>query len=390
MLDDAPVRPNRLVLITPYDPNDVSVWSGTLRSIYLSLLEHKGKVIFKYAIGGLGIVESVARLINRAAKRFGFVGIDARFSTAYALLTGLYLTVRYSFARDCTFLIVAGSNYLPYFTTKRPIIYISDATFRAIGDLYPGFLAFPEWLRRQGDRNEAKSLSKAQFVIYPSQWASKSAQIDYGVSTDRIFKIPFGPNIPHQLIERYFAPKSLPLADGINFLFVSADWQRKNGDLATDICRHLINLGLRVRLTIIGKTPEYAKKLDFVDDRGFLSKSDPSQLIKLCEAFREAHFFLLPSMADASPIVFSEAQAFGVPSIAYDVGGVGSSILHKKTGLLLPLGASAELFSNEIYEYLRDPPRYYELSQNCRDRYLGESNWGRWAELILKLAQRSC
>jgi hypothetical protein len=65
----------------------------------------------------------------------------------------------------------------------------------------------------------------------------------------------------------------------------------------------------------------------------------------MCDAFREAHFLVLPTLADATPIVFSEAQAFGLPPISYDVGGVGGAISHGRTGLLLPPGAPAELFA---------------------------------------------
>jgi glycosyltransferase involved in cell wall biosynthesis len=378
----------RLILITAYDPHDSTKWSGTLHSIYQALEDQKGSWNFKCARGALGFFDLGARAINKALKWFAF-NIDCRFSTAYALLVGAYVTIRFLLIKDCTFVTITSSNEMAYFMTRQPIIYISDATFRLICDLYPDFRAFPRWMRDQGDRNEARSLSKARFVIYPSRWASESARTHYGVPPEHIFEIPFGPNIPDNIISQYYVSKTMKAEEEIRFIFVSADWERKGGDIAIDICQLLIDKGHNVRLITVGSTPDHAKKRNFVDDRGFLSKSDPHQLAKICQAYREAHFLLLPSIADASPIVFSEAQAFGVPSIAYDVGGVGSAVLQDRTGLLLPLGASAEMFAKEITRYLRDPSGYAELSQNCRNRYLTQSNWHRWAKLIFQLARNS-
>ena len=157
--------------------------------------------------------------------------------------------------------------------------------------------------------------------------------------------------------------------------------------MVIDICRALIAAGANVRAILIGDAPEYVRKLDFVEDRGFLHKYEPAQLTRLCEAYCEAHFLLLPTIADASPIVFSEAQAFGVPPITFDVGGVASSVVHRETGLLLPLGAPAEDFAKEILRYAANPALYNELSECCRSWYVKKANWNKWGTLILDLAR---
>src|ERR1700722_2186246 len=146
----------------------------------------------------------------------------------------------------------------------------------------------------------------------------------------------------------------------IRILFVSADWRRKNGDLVIAVCRGLLKAGITLRLILVGDTPEHAKHLDFVDDLGFLRKSDPPQMSTLCRAYRDAHFLLLPTTAEAFGIVFSEAQAFGLPSIAYDVGGVGSAIIQGQTGSLLPIGATEVSFVDELMRSFRAPVSYLE------------------------------
>jgi glycosyltransferase involved in cell wall biosynthesis len=374
---------SRIILVTAYDPADVSKWSGTLYYLHAALQRNpRGSIT--HVRGGLALLDLAARAFNKCLAKRG-INLDCRCSTAYAVLAGLYLTARLQFAPDGTLLAIGGSNYMAYVKTTRKRIYIADATFQAMQNLYPYFQAFPGWLKRQGHRNEGKSLARSTSVIYSSKWAADSARLDYRVSSGKIFELPFGPNIPDDLINQIYSPKSI--GPEVKILFVSADWGRKNGDMVISVCRRMIESGIKARLILIGDTPEYARNLEFVTDLGFLRKSDHIQMLRICHAYGEAHFLLLPSMADATPIVFSEAQAFGVLSIAYDVGGVGSAVLHGLTGSVLPPEATDAALAAEILRYVREPLLYQTTSKRCRNRYLVEANWTRWAALIWQLAE---
>ena len=375
----------RIIVVTPDDPNDVSGWSGTPYSIYRALVDNPGDTEITYVRGALRFLSLGARAANKLLRKLG-ITFDCRFSTAYSMLVGTCLTAHLKFVGQGTLLFIAGSEELAYLRTERPVIYISDGTFRVVAASYPNFRAFPKWLQVQGDRNEARSLSRADFIIYPSRWARDSATDDYGIPGDRIFVLPFGPNIPDHSIK--YSPKTIGAAGDIDLLFISADWGRKNGDLVLEICRFLMDRGAKVRLTIIGDIPGHATRLPFVRSLGFLRKSVARDLAVLCDAFREAHFLVLPTLADATPIVFSEAQAFGLPPISYDVGGVGGAISHGRTGLLLPRGAPPQRFAEEILKYSNDTKLYEELSRGTRKHYLQEANWGNWSRLIVELANR--
>jgi glycosyltransferase involved in cell wall biosynthesis len=373
----------KIIFLSSQKPQDVSRWSGTIHYIYAALAKNKCDITVVPL--NCPALDVGARAFNKVLAFTG-INLDCRFSTLYALLAGCILTTKLIFIRANTLVAVASSNLLPYVLTQKKIIYISDGTFRSISASYPGFQAFPNWLRIQGDQNEAKSLRKARYVIYPSRWAAESASNDYGVPKARIFENPFGPNFPDHLLNQAVSSKSVDPRGEIRLLFVSADWKRKNGDKALEICQLLIAAGVNARLITVGDTPKYAKQLSFVTDKGFLRKSDPVQLLDLCTVYREAHFFLLPTDADASPIVLSEAQAFGVPPLACDVGGTGSSVVHEQTGLLLPVGAKAEMFAAEIIRCSKDPEFYSRLSARCREWYVRSANWQNWSNLILKLA----
>jgi glycosyltransferase involved in cell wall biosynthesis len=374
---------SRIILVTAYNPADVSKWSGTLYYLHTALQRNpRGSIT--HVRGGLALLDLAARAFNKCLQKCG-ITLDCRFSTAYGVLAGLYLAARLQFAPDGTLLAVAGSTYMGYVKTSRKRIYISDATFQAMQSLYPYRQAFPGWLNRQGHCNEGKSLTRATFVIYSSRWAADSARLDYHVSSDKIFELPFGPNIPDDLINQLYSPKSI--GPEVKILFVSADWDRKNGDIVISVCRRMIDSGINARLILIGDTPEHARNLEFVTYLGFLRKADHKQMLRICHAYGEAHFLLLPSLADTFGIVFSEAQAFGVVSIAYDVGGVSSAVLHGHTGSVLPPEATDAALAAEILRYVREPLLYQATSKCCRNRYLVEANWTRWAALIWQLAE---
>jgi glycosyltransferase involved in cell wall biosynthesis len=387
-LIDVPLKsqmPQHIVVATAYDPRDVSKWSGTPYFIYEAIAGVPGGIKITYIRGGLKLLDAAARALNKASKIFG-IHLDYRFSTLYARLTGAYTTLVLLFVKPGPILAIAASNCVPYIVTKRNLIYISDTTFCLISRMYPDFKNFPNWLKVQGNKNEAITLSRSRHIIYSSEWASRSARIDYGIPPERIHQLPFGPNIPEGYIKRFLLPKAINPTQEVKLLFVSADWKRKNGDFVIETCRLLIARGMTVRAILIGDTPNSVRQLDFVDCRGFLRKSIPKQLEELCKAYQEAHFLLLPTTAEATAIVLSEAQAFGVPPIAFDVGGTGSVVKHRQSGLLLSPGSTPRAFADEILRYVENPSLYLELSNQCLEWHREQANWRRWASLIVELA----
>lgn len=384
------MKTKTLIFISPHDPQNILNWSGILYFLYNSLQRNNLGIQIQSISGGLS--GRVASALAKVLWRFGF-RTDIRSTTLFGILMGIELTVRTMFLKDAVIVAVVASNDIAYLRTTKKIIYISDGTFDEFVKMYsnsptllPDFnKAFPNWVKLQCEKNQARALAKAHYSIFSSKWASDSARLHYGVPSDRIFELPFGPNISDDLINQNYSRKTISLATEVHFVFVSADWKRKNGDMVLEVCRQLIKAGVKTRLIAIGATAEYAKSLEFVEDWGFLRKSDPGQLVRLCKAYREAHFLLLPSIVDYSPVVFTEAQAFGVPPISCDVGGIGSVIRHKDTGLLLAPDAQAEKYVEAILPYIADSKLYDGLSQRCRDWYLQKANWKSWSDLIMQL-----
>lgn len=372
-----------IAFVSAHKATNVLNWSGTLSSL-LQSLEARSTVAPVVALDGGWLSEA----FNQLNRILYFVGIrfDARLTTLYAVLAGIYISCRLMHLPRGPVVAAAASNYVPYLLTRRTIVHISDATFAAAADLYPEMKSLPAWLSRQCQRHEALTLKRATYVILPSQWAATSAEIDYGVKPEKIFVLPFGANIPGDVIDRYYVSKSIA-GQSLRLLFVSADWIRKGGDKAIEICSVLRRLGVDAQLTIVGRAPKQVLELPFVEYLGFLRKDNPEELAQLCTAFQRAHFFLLPTLGDASPIVFPEAQAFGVPPITHEIGGTGSSIIDGVTGLLSPTTAPPEEFAQRILRYVKEPAAYEELSKGCRTWFLNNAQWSRWSELVHRLCK---
>src|SRR5258708_23554604 len=109
----------------------------------------------------------------------------------------------------------------------------------------------------------------------------------------------------------------------------------KGGDLLVKTVDELNKTGLPSRATIIGCQPEGLSPEQF-DIYPFLDKSRPEHFAILSKIMRDAHFFFLPSRAEAYGQAFCEAAAFGVPSIGSAVGGIPTIIQDGATGFVRP------------------------------------------------------
>jgi glycosyltransferase involved in cell wall biosynthesis len=284
---------------------------------------------------------------------------------------------------------IAAKPHVYALRTSRPIIYVSDATFTGLSSLYEWYASWPKWLQADANKVERAALAKSYYVVYPSEWAKASAVQDYGVPANRIKVAPFGPNFDPNAIERFKTVKSADFIPNVRLLFVAADWKRKGGVVVLDVKRTLESRGIPCELFLVGDCDPAVEVDATTHVMGRLDKNDPGQLRTLCELYAQAHFFLLPTSGEAFGIVFSEAQAFGCPSLTYAVGGTTTAVNNGETGFTLPLTSPASAFADVIESLVNDPARYETLSANCRRRYENEANWKHWAQGILDLAASS-
>ena len=78
------------------------------------------------------------------------------------------------------------------------------------------------------------------------------------------------------------------------------------------------------------------KKLGVEENIHFLGTLNEKEM---CEQYRKANAFILPSAIENSPNSLGEAMLLGVPTVTADMGGVKNMITHEKEGYVYQLDA---------------------------------------------------
>jgi glycosyltransferase involved in cell wall biosynthesis len=273
-----------------------------------------------------------------------------------------------------------ASAELAYLETDKPVFYFSDTTFRAISGYYPDFTGLSARSIREGNALEQRAIDRATVACFASDWAARSAIDDYGAPHEKVHVVP----LPANLV----AP---PARDSLRFdrsqgpvrlLFIGVDWVRKGGPIAVDTLRALRGLGIDAELTVVGCTPPSELRDPALTVVGYLSKRDPAGARRLDQLFRDADFLVLPTRAECYGIVFGEAAAYALPSIATDTGGVRTAMAHGGAGLLLPYDVGGGEYASRIAEVIEDGDAYRALRVSARAAFDDELNWETWGRRV--------
>jgi glycosyltransferase involved in cell wall biosynthesis len=128
-----------------------------------------------------------------------------------------------------------------------------------------------------------------------------------------------------------------------------------------------------------------ADKLEeFFEMPGFVKDSDPY--------FKKMSLFILPSLSEGHSVSLTEAQAYGLPSIVYDVGALKEVIINGETGFLVPDPNDIATVKDRIIQLFTSYELWKKLSLNAsanalarfsgRTRYLNLSKL--YGEMLLK------
>lgn len=285
-------------------------------------------------------------------------------------------------ARQHFDLLVAPASFteIAYLRTNIPIVYIEDSTLTQLIDFYPGLTGLLDISKAELNHLEKQAISRASLVCYSSEWAAQSALTDYGASADKITIIPFGSNYPSPPTREQAAAHRPPAAECCRLFLLGGEWGRKGGAIAYATMVALQQLGISATLTVVGCAPPDPENYS---NPGFttipyLNMGVPADQARLHELFSTADFFLMPSRAECAAIAFCDANAFGLPVLTTDVGGISSFVQQGVNGYMLPLSATGEDFAHHIQQLLADPVRYQRLRQQSRELYEQVLNWDVW------------
>ncbi len=378
------IRP-KILYLTHRDAKNKREWSGTLFFMAESLNRHAGEVVHagpynpKYWFFILKAINKISLLLFRK-----------RYCIPYNyFLTKLY---KYHFTRiikrenpDIIF-AAAASGEMSQLKVFQPKIYLGDITFNLLKDHYPNYQNLSGFSLWESEKIENRTFQKAAALVFSSEWAANSAKLDYKVPEDKINIIPYGANMDN-------VPNS---ANAINkkingpfkLLFLGLDWFRKGGDTVFQSFIELREMGLDIELTVCGCIPPSKYKSPKMKIIPFLDKNKKGDSEKLFNLLLDTHLLFVPSKSDCTPIVFCEANAFGIPVITSDAGGIKSVIKNGVNGYTLSVDSKPSDYSKIIADLHNNHSAYSKLVKSSRQYYESFLNWDKWGESMSALINR--
>lgn len=373
----------RIAYVSIDDPADRHAWSGTIRGIYDALQSAGADVDVITHFGERPLTRlrtGIRKLLWR--KLFGTEFPRNRdpgyFNDLARAVEKRLGSTRYDF------ILSPSSVTICALRTDIPIAFWGDANFDAMVDFYLEFSNLAKRGHRQGTAQEQLGLTRTDLAIYSSTWAAQTAIQHYDVDPAKVHVVGFGANLPAPPIALDMQAR---MASKPILLHIGVDFVRKGGAKAVAAAAALRERGIDVELHIVGTTPP-GPLPDWVVLHGFLSKKDPAQWQVLADLLARARFLIVPTVAECFGIVFVEAAAFGLPSIATRVGGVPSAIEEGVTGMLMEPDATGADYADSLEPYLRDPELYAGLCQSALDAYQQRQSWEHRGRQVIDLMRQ--
>ncbi len=372
-----------IAYVTTYNALDIHNWSGLGYTIAKALEEQGNSIDY---IGNLKkkaspILLAKSKLYKKVTGKSLDIDRHPQVVKGYSDQITPLLTSR----NDIVF--SPGTVPIALLKTKSPKVFYTDATFAGILNFYDKFQQLSKQAIDNGNYIEQLALDSSSLAIYSSDWAAQTAIDHYNADPSKIKVVPFGANI--QTSRNLQTIKSIVRARSTkecHLLFLGVDWERKGGDVAIVVTRLLNEAGLKTTLHVAGvKNLPGSSMPDFVVDHGFISKATAEGRTKLDQLFAQSHFLILPTKADCTPVVFSEANSFGLPCITTDVGGINTTISDNINGKTFSLASSETEYADYIHRTFSDTVAYNQLALSSFNEYESRLNWAVTGKKLTKL-----
>ena len=322
----------KVALVNPFDIKDVKIWSGIpfYLSIFLEPMFGKDNITFiSIPLKRNKFSYLKGFYFNRVLKKtylsdFDRSVVSANYKAFEDVRNGGYdLIITFQF-----FIIPNLKN------EKSKIIFWSDATFDNLLNFYGYVSNLPSSETKKIHQLQKNALEISDLVILSSQWAIDSAVNQYKTILKKLKLIPFASNLSSfpDFDELYSSVESRS-KDIVRLLFIGVDWERKGGDEAVAVLNGLNNKGIKAILYVVGTdVPLKYKDNENILQLGFINKTSAEGEKKLIRLLRECTFLILPTKADCTPVVFSEAGSYGLPVITTNIGGIPSVVINNTNG----------------------------------------------------------
>ncbi len=364
------MKREKIIFLSAKNPFTTKDWSGIPFFLFRSLstsfdVEYVSLPTFS-AVRKMGYYASKL-FLKLSGKQYVF-----DYGIVMALLYGIIGSLRLRKQTNIKFIFSpAGLTEIAFLRTSIPIVTYGDCSTLQLINYYPALRNVSKLSIKEIDFVERNAFKRASHAVFSSNWASDFVQLKFGKSCSTI---PFGSNILDPTLTHL--PKNISQTV-CSLLFVGVDWKRKGADVALKIHQALLILGIPSRLTLVGLSiPREETTPAFITVFPHIDKDSEEGAVQINKIFTEALFFILPTRADCTPIVISEALSFGIPVLATNTGGIASQVEHGKTGFLFSED-DVEGYAQVIADLFNEKS-YQQLSANCLEAYQKTFNWNSW------------
>lgn len=363
----------RAAIIASGDPQDVHYWSGLGVSMVGALGQHFTLVHVERRPYPRWHPLLVRGMLKLTGGRW-----DIGWFVPYLRLVTGGMRGRLARARPDVVLAISAGELILALDDGSPVVNIADATGRLLTGYYPDYARMAAMRQRAINAGSQASVCRSILSIFPSAWACEGAMAESGRAAQDMEEIAFGANLADG-----GAGHVRSLDGPLRLLFVGYDWQRKGGDLVSAAVRQLAADGMAVSLDVVGcDRPATEAPSPAIRFHGRIDKNLPDQRALLQQLYGAAHLFVMPTRAEAFGVVFAEAAAHGLPSIALRTGGVPSAVRHGQTGWLLEPDARAADLAAAIRRIAGDAALYRQLSANALADAAQRLNWEVWGRQV--------
>ena len=367
----------KVAYVTIADPFDIRAWSGLNHGILRALSRQPGVELVP--IGPLKTSRVMASKLKMLyAQLFPSRGRylwtrDPGLLQAYARIASRMLR-----RVPCDLILSPGTEPIAYLETKKPIVCWADAPFSAMLNYYSWYCNLSPVSQREGMECDTRALKRCNMAIFSSEWAADASVSGHRVDPAKVHVLTFGPNLDIDFSEDQLK-KLLPLRRRRpwRFLLVGVEWQRKGADIVFDVVGELNRRGYHSEMIVAGCRPPAAMGAlpSYLRLEGLLDKRSENDRAKLRDLYKSALFYFMPSRAEASGVVFCEANGFGVPCLAPDTGGVPTLIENGINGQRFAPNTSTDGYADFIISVMENSSRYDEMARSSLRISRERLNW---------------
>jgi glycosyltransferase involved in cell wall biosynthesis len=357
--------------------NDRNIWSGLVWHIWKAL-EQTGLEIELFDQVPLECplyIRAIHNYHKRLSRRYAhYLGVEPAILTKAAYR----IEERYR-QRACAAVFCPGTGYPvnAYIDPAIPVISYLDATKQTWLRHYSGWNSFCKRTQRQVKEVDKVALSNNTLTIFSTDWAARLAIAETGTSPEKVAVVPFGANLvtspSDQEVEVMIRDRGI---DPCRLLFIGVEWERKGGSEVLELLSGLHGRGINAQLDVVGCEPSVPEDLvPFIRRHGYVDRSKPEGHSLFTGLLARSHFLLLFSKAEAFGLSLCEANAYGVPCIARNVGGPAEIVIPNVNGVLISSSSDLADAADWALTQLKTPESYARLARSARSEYNVRLNW---------------